>query len=510
MAPKGSKAPKAQPKPPDPPKEFPADNKSEDPTIAAKLEAEYQASRPYQTLKETKGLANLTANEKTAYANAVFLETGAWRSWPAAQQKEFWKAVEQQKLPTPLPKPRDLGKDTRGIDIGSYTPAEYKLYQRREREIEGLTAKSARYSERREFGKELQSGEIEEERNRRKLLGNLRGKKMGRYEGDPEWDDVIPIPQDDGEGALAAIAYTDEYAEAMGYLRAIMAAQEYSPRVLDLTEHIISMNAAHYTVWLYRATTLLALNSSVTDEIEWVNNVALEHQKNYQIWHHRQVLIEHLYESISSDQAALKSLAESEVAFMGEMFNEDSKNYHVWSYRQWLVQKLDLFDESEIKSVEAMLRQDVRNNSAWAHRFYVVFSDPKYCTPGSRATEHDPKIPDNILDREIEFSKAATFEAPQNPSPWNYLRGVLRKGGRGFASQECFAGEFVKLPEKEGEGEEDVKSSHALDFLADAWAEKGEKEKADKALRLLGDKYDRIRKNYWDWRRALLKNDSAA
>jgi len=36
---------------------------------------------------------------------------------------------------------------------------------------------------------------------------------MGRYEGDPEWDDIVPIPQDDGEGALAQIAYTEEYSE---------------------------------------------------------------------------------------------------------------------------------------------------------------------------------------------------------------------------------------------------------------------------------------------------------
>jgi hypothetical protein len=36
---------------------------------------------------------------------------------------------------------------------------------------------------------------------------------MGKYEDDPAWDDVVPIPQDDGEGALAQIAYSDEYAE---------------------------------------------------------------------------------------------------------------------------------------------------------------------------------------------------------------------------------------------------------------------------------------------------------
>jgi protein farnesyltransferase/geranylgeranyltransferase type-1 subunit alpha len=48
---------------------------------------------------------------------------------------------------------------------------------------------------------------------------------------------------------LAAIAYTEEYSSAMGYLRALMAANEFSERGLALTEHIINMNPAHYTVW---------------------------------------------------------------------------------------------------------------------------------------------------------------------------------------------------------------------------------------------------------------------
>jgi protein farnesyltransferase/geranylgeranyltransferase type-1 subunit alpha len=291
----------------------------------------------------------------------------------------------------------------------------------------------------------------------------------------------------------------------MGYLRAVMAAKEYSPRVLKLTEHVISMNAAHYTVWLYRATTLFALNSSIPAEIAWINEVALDNQKNYQIWHHRQLLIDHLYDAISSDPEALQALVESEVKFMTEMFDEDSKNYHVWTYRTYFVRKLDLFNEMELQSIEALLRSDVRNNSAWSHRFFVVFSDPKYTTPKSRATDYDPKIPDSIIDREIEFSKAATFEAPQNQSPWNYLRGVLKKGGRKLSSLVWFAEEFVKFGD--GDVEEDVRSSHALDFLADAWTETGETKKADRALILLGDKYDKIRKNYWDWRRGLLKED---
>ena len=73
---------------------------------------------------------------------------------------------------------------------------------------------------------------------------------MSNYEGTEEWADVVPIAQNDGgPNSLAAIAYTEEYSEAMSYLRAVMAKNEMSQRVLDLTEHIISMNPAHYTVW---------------------------------------------------------------------------------------------------------------------------------------------------------------------------------------------------------------------------------------------------------------------
>ena len=62
-----------------------------------------------------------------------------------------------------------------------------------------------------------------------------------------------------------------------------------------------------------------------------------------------------------------------------------------------------------------------------------------------------------------------------------------------------FAEEFA------GEGRE-VRSSHALDFLAEVWGQGGEEEKrkAERALGLLADTYDPIRKNYWDYRKRLL------
>ena len=74
---------------------------------------------------------------------------------------------------------------------------------------------------------------------------------MGGYSDSEDWKDIVPIPQNDGgPNPLAAIAYTEEYSEAMSYLRAVMSIDEKSDRVLGLTEHIIQMNPAHYTVWL--------------------------------------------------------------------------------------------------------------------------------------------------------------------------------------------------------------------------------------------------------------------
>ena len=92
--------------------------------------------------------------------------------------------------------------------------------------------------------------------NKRKLLAFLlypRHTAMGVYSDSESWEDIVPIPQDDGgPNPLAAIAYTEEYSEAMSYFRAVMGIDEKSDRVLELTKHIIQMNPAHYTIWLAR------------------------------------------------------------------------------------------------------------------------------------------------------------------------------------------------------------------------------------------------------------------
>jgi protein farnesyltransferase/geranylgeranyltransferase type-1 subunit alpha len=57
----------------------------------------------------------------------------------------------------------------------------------------------------------------------------------------------------------------------------------------------------------------------------------------------------------------------------------------------------------------------------------------------------------------------------------------------------------------------EVYSSHALDLLADIYAEEeNSKAEAEKALNLLATKYDPIRANYWNFRKDLLEQPKGA
>lgn len=187
--------------------------------------------------------------------------------------------------------------------------------------------------------------------------------------------------------------------------------------------------------------------------------------------------------------------------FLDEMFQKDAKNYHVWSYRQWLVRHFGLWNQRELDDVERLLRDDVRNNSAWNHRWFLVFG---------REGEVDEKggkyeVSEEVWIREEEFAKEAVGLAPQNESAWNYLKGLYRKKGRDLAGLEDFARQYADV---EGEN---VRSSHALDLLADVCAARpGGQDEARKALDLLAGKFDPIRVNYWNYKKSLLEGSEGA
>ncbi|KAJ8122703.1 hypothetical protein ONZ43_g1165 [Nemania bipapillata] len=485
----------------------------------------YWSTNPLHEIVEKQGLAKLSPTDKRAYLNLELARSpGQIDKLSKKGQRELWKQLSEANIPLrSAPRPRDdqWGHDNAGRDIGDYTPEEYAAYEQKKSRLSELRLDSAFFKRDRERAywktKNEVTGEvytiteddIRAEKARRQEMASLyRGlgnKIHSSYENDPEWDDVVPIPQEEPEGALSAIAYEEDYAEAMAYLRAVMAAKEYSLRCLQLTETIIDMNPAHYTVWLYRFDIIKALKIPIRDELEWLNDVSFQHLKNYQIWHHRQQLIDLLHLTPGENKFNKRELARDEHNFIMQMLSKDTKNYHVWSYRQYLVRKLDLWtSDDEISCIDLMLSQDVRNNSAWSHRFFIIFSNPDLTTFGALATDPDSIINESIIDREIKYAQKMIEIAPQNQSPWNYLRGVLVKAGlplghvRDFA--ESFCSPLVKLDEQE-----EVRSSHALDFLVDIYNDADEKEKSIYLLRRLSEKWDPIRKGYWTYRQRMLQ-----
>ncbi|KAE8351895.1 hypothetical protein BDV28DRAFT_10659 [Aspergillus coremiiformis] len=333
-----------------------------------------------------------------------------------------------------------------------------------------------------------------------------------KYTSDPTWASIQPIPLNDGSESgiipLATIAYADEYVEATSYLRAVMAANEISERALKLTDHVIALNPAHYTVWIYRVQNLLALKKDFTEEFEWLNKMSLKHLKNYQIWHHRQVLM--------SFREKFPTLPPGELDFLMEMFKQDAKNYHVWTYRHWLVRHFRLWDEPrEIQDIDFLLSQDVRNNSAWNHRFMLRFGprsdEPDGGMPNSTAPSPEKGrlavVDEDLVDAELEYVKGKLIRAPENRSPWAYARGVLRASGRPLSEWKDFAKLFVLEKLEDGKVVDvEVKSSHAVEWLADVYAQEGESttSEAVRMFTLLKEKYDPIRKNYWDYRMRMI------
>lgn len=160
-----------------------------------------------------------------------------------------------------------------------------------------------------------------------------------------DWSDVVPIPQDDGPDPVVTIAYTEEckchqinlfiakiktklqniyiiqVVELMSVFRALSFQKEYSERGLELTQCLLDINPASYTVWQYRRDCLRALNADLSEELDFMDEFASENPKNYQIWHHRRAIVEMMGDG------------SRELKFTQEVFEEDAKNYHAWAHR---------------------------------------------------------------------------------------------------------------------------------------------------------------------------------
>lgn len=189
------------------------------------------------------------------------------------------------------------------------------------------------------------------------------------------------------------------------------------------------------------------------------------------------------------------------------MFIHDSKNYHVWTYRQWFVRHFNLFDSpSELSSTEALITSDPRNNSAWNHRWFLCFGKEELERGkfGEKGVEVLKVVDEDLIEREMGFVIRMIEDAPQNGASWNYMRGLCKRSARPLKEMREIAMRYVgseagdaTVPVEEVKG---VKSSFAMEWVADCAVEDGEGEVARRMLELLRDRFDPIRKNYWEWR----------
>ncbi|GFZ49588.1 hypothetical protein JCM24511_07708 [Saitozyma sp. JCM 24511] len=295
-----------------------------------------------------------------------------------------------------------------------------------------------------------------------------------------QWADITPIPQDDGPDPLVPIMYSTEcelprwHRDAMDHFRAISLAKEHSERALELTETIIRMNPAHYTVWQFRMATLLALNKDLETELELMNEFARENLKSYQVWHHRLLLLTEI-----SPQSPSK-----EIDYIHDSLLPDPKNYHTWAYLHWLYSHFSSLGriseadwDREVRWCEEMLRTDGRNNSAWGWRWFLMMS-----RPGGKGTQDGGK-------GEITYALKAIHLIPHNVSAWNYLRGILThfklplaplspavvpytEGSTAFTTVDSSSFDFP-LPSVPLPADTPLPVPLALEFQADALAEQG-------------------------------------
>ncbi|KAG7193645.1 CAAX geranylgeranyltransferase alpha subunit [Scheffersomyces spartinae] len=291
---------------------------------------------------------------------------------------------------------------------------------------------------------------------------------------DKDFEDVEPVDYTQWEGQPCSIMYSEEYVSTMGILMRLMAGEEYSERALWLTEQGIGLLASHYSIWLYRYDILRSMYSEdekrLEEELDWLEEIALANQKNYQIWNYRQLIIG-LFKQYNYQR---------EFPILAAMLDSDLKNHHVWTYRKWFVEQFDLFDnEREVQFIQQLIETDVRNNSAWSHLFYLMFEKG-----------------DSHVKNQIEYVKEKIALSPQNVSAWNYLIGIYDKFKLDITELKDFCLLYV---------DPEVTSSMAVELLAQIYTSSKETEKAISLYNELGDTYDPIRKNYWDYKISLIK-----
>ena len=72
------------------------------------------------------------------------------------------------------------------------------------------------------------------------------------------------------------------------------------------------------------------MGKELRDELKSTNILTEYNSKNYQVWHHRKLIVEWLQDPTG------------ELEFTENILKIDAKNYHVWQHRQWCIKTFKL------------------------------------------------------------------------------------------------------------------------------------------------------------------------
>jgi len=195
-------------------------------------------------------------------------------------------------------------------------------------------------------------------------------------------------------------------------------------------------------------------------------------QKNYQIWHHRRLIAERLGDP------------SEELPFTAEMLAEDAKNYHAWAHRQWVIETFSMWD-NELAYINELIDADIRNNSAWNQRYFLISKWKKLTQP--------------VIASEIEYALHIIRKAPNNQSPWAYLKGILLN--EKFATYPNVKETCLSMKDMY------ISCPHVLSLLIEISEQENTAESIKTAIQYcepLQERVDVIRKKYWKYKQRQL------
>jgi len=289
-----------------------------------------------------------------------------------------------------------------------------------------------------------------------------------------EWNNITPLPQFSDKVKVLKIRYSKQETKLMDIFRAVLQTKEISLRVYILTSIVIDFFPTNYMAWVKRRECIDKVKEiDPQSELNWLDELMVPNQKNYQIWHHRKLLIEKLNDS------------SHEKRVLDDVFQSEPKNFHAWTHRIWMIRRFNNI-EGEFDFIDKMLEQDIKNNSVWNYRFFLV------------QFVNGNKLDKEIIEKEIKYAIEKIKKNNINECPYCYIRGYINKFKYKFNDFPFIKEELEKIIEKK----ENENNSFCLMLLLDFYEEEKKEKEFKETIEKL-TKIDYIRKKYYSWR---LKN----